>query len=161
MLWDKWLNVLWIEHWCVTCVSRWFLRPTRDMAVLHRRQEAIRFFASPCNSDVAGTLQSLLRNIRNIPVLSNPPRFHFSRAVSSCNAIVLLSQLLMPETVWVWVCVCMCVYVCVCVCVCVSDSPAQNVSITHKSNGLAESVQGRKCSALQNKIKIKQNIKQH
>uniref|UniRef100_A0A8C5FG24 DNA mismatch repair proteins mutS family domain-containing protein n=1 Tax=Gadus morhua TaxID=8049 RepID=A0A8C5FG24_GADMO len=48
---------------------RWFLRPTRDMEVLHRRQEAIRFFASPRNSDVAGTLQSLLRNIRNIPTL--------------------------------------------------------------------------------------------
>ncbi|XP_059909797.1 mutS protein homolog 5 isoform X3 [Gadus macrocephalus] len=50
-------------------LRRWFLRPTRDMEVLHRRQEAIRFFASPRNSDVAGTLQSLLRNIRNIPTL--------------------------------------------------------------------------------------------
>ncbi|KAK0147862.1 MutS 5 [Merluccius polli] len=49
-------------------LRRWFLRPTRDMAVLHRRQEAIRFFASPRNSDTAGTLQSLLRNIRSIPV---------------------------------------------------------------------------------------------
>ncbi|KAG7282181.1 hypothetical protein CRUP_034928 [Coryphaenoides rupestris] len=29
------------------------------MAVLHRRQEVIRFFASPRNSDAAGTLQSL------------------------------------------------------------------------------------------------------
>jgi hypothetical protein len=34
----------------------------------------------------------------------------------------------------------------------VSDSPAQDVSLTHKSNGLAESLQGRKCDALQNKI---------
>ncbi|CAL8290801.1 unnamed protein product [Merluccius merluccius] len=50
-------------------LRRWFLRPTRDMAVLHRRQEAIRFFASPRNSDTAGTLQSLLRNIRSIPTL--------------------------------------------------------------------------------------------
>ncbi|KAJ3598138.1 hypothetical protein NHX12_001652 [Muraenolepis orangiensis] len=50
-------------------LRRWFMRPTRDMSVLSRRQEAIRFFASPRNSDTAGTLQSLLRNIRNIPTL--------------------------------------------------------------------------------------------
>uniref|UniRef100_A0A3P8RTP1 MutS protein homolog 5 n=1 Tax=Amphiprion percula TaxID=161767 RepID=A0A3P8RTP1_AMPPE len=50
----------------------WFLRPTQDLAVLHRRQEVIRFFTSPCNLDVLTTLQSSLRNIRNIPMsLSN------------------------------------------------------------------------------------------
>uniref|UniRef100_A0A3P8RUS4 MutS protein homolog 5 n=1 Tax=Amphiprion percula TaxID=161767 RepID=A0A3P8RUS4_AMPPE len=47
----------------------WFLRPTQDLAVLHRRQEVIRFFTSPCNLDVLTTLQSSLRNIRNIPTL--------------------------------------------------------------------------------------------
>ncbi|XP_034466474.1 mutS protein homolog 5 isoform X3 [Hippoglossus hippoglossus] len=50
-------------------LRQWFLRPTRDLAVLHRRQEVIRFFSSPQNSDVQSTLQSSLRNIRNIPTL--------------------------------------------------------------------------------------------
>ncbi|XP_029694054.1 mutS protein homolog 5 isoform X2 [Takifugu rubripes] len=36
---------------------------------LLRRQEVIRFFASPQNSDALSTLQSLLRNISNIPML--------------------------------------------------------------------------------------------
>ncbi|XP_024122618.1 mutS protein homolog 5 [Oryzias melastigma] len=50
-------------------LKQWFLRPTQDLAVLCRRQEVIRFFTSPQNSDVLSTLQSLLRNIRNIPSL--------------------------------------------------------------------------------------------
>ncbi|XP_053288952.1 mutS protein homolog 5 [Pleuronectes platessa] len=50
-------------------LRQWFLRPTQDLAVLHRRQEVIRFFSSPQNSDVQSTLQSSLRNIRNIPTL--------------------------------------------------------------------------------------------
>ncbi|XP_078788760.1 mutS protein homolog 5 isoform X2 [Oryzias latipes] len=50
-------------------LRQWFLRPTQDLAVLCRRQEVIRFFTSPQNSDVLSTLQSLLRNIRNIPSL--------------------------------------------------------------------------------------------
>ncbi|XP_029359638.1 mutS protein homolog 5 [Echeneis naucrates] len=50
-------------------LRQWFLRPTQDHAVLQRRQEVIRFFTSPRNSDVLSTLQSLLRNIRNIPTL--------------------------------------------------------------------------------------------
>ncbi|KAM9353958.1 LOW QUALITY PROTEIN: mutS protein homolog 5 [Symphorus nematophorus] len=50
-------------------LSQWFLRPTQDLAVLHRRQEVIRFFTSPCNSDALSTLQSSLRNISNIPSL--------------------------------------------------------------------------------------------
>uniref|UniRef100_A0A8D3B7Y6 MutS protein homolog 5 n=1 Tax=Scophthalmus maximus TaxID=52904 RepID=A0A8D3B7Y6_SCOMX len=50
-------------------LRQWFLRPTQDTAVLHRRQEVIRFFTSPQNSDVQSTLQSSLRNIRNIPSL--------------------------------------------------------------------------------------------
>ncbi|KAM4600374.1 mutS protein homolog 5 [Polymixia lowei] len=50
-------------------LRQWFLRPTRDLAVLHRRQEVIRFFTSPRNSDTLNTLQSSLRNIRNIPTL--------------------------------------------------------------------------------------------
>ncbi|XP_035493233.2 mutS protein homolog 5 isoform X3 [Scophthalmus maximus] len=53
----------------LSSVSQWFLRPTQDTAVLHRRQEVIRFFTSPQNSDVQSTLQSSLRNIRNIPSL--------------------------------------------------------------------------------------------
>lgn len=58
-------------------LSQWFLRPTQDLAVLHRRQEVIRFFTSPQNSDALSTLQSLLRNISNIPVtaLTNDLRF--------------------------------------------------------------------------------------
>uniref|UniRef100_A0A3Q1BFM4 DNA mismatch repair proteins mutS family domain-containing protein n=1 Tax=Amphiprion ocellaris TaxID=80972 RepID=A0A3Q1BFM4_AMPOC len=54
----------------------WFLRPTQDLAVLHRRQEVIRFFTSPRNSEVLTTLQSSLRNIRNIPFLSED-RLHY------------------------------------------------------------------------------------
>ncbi|XP_071385296.1 mutS protein homolog 5 [Centroberyx affinis] len=50
-------------------LRQWFLRPTQDLAVLHRRQEVIRFFTSPRNSDSLNTLQSSLRNIRNIPTL--------------------------------------------------------------------------------------------
>nr|XP_020462824.1 mutS protein homolog 5 isoform X2 [Monopterus albus] len=50
-------------------LRQWFLRPTQDLAVLHRRQEVIRFFTSPRNSDVLNTLQSSLRNITNIPTL--------------------------------------------------------------------------------------------
>uniref|UniRef100_A0A3B5N002 MutS protein homolog 5 n=1 Tax=Xiphophorus couchianus TaxID=32473 RepID=A0A3B5N002_9TELE len=48
-------------------LRQWFLRPTRDLAVLYRRQEVIRFFTSPRNSDVLNTLQASIRNIRNIP----------------------------------------------------------------------------------------------
>uniref|UniRef100_A0AAV2MCS9 DNA mismatch repair protein n=1 Tax=Knipowitschia caucasica TaxID=637954 RepID=A0AAV2MCS9_KNICA len=50
-------------------LRRWFLRPTQDLNVLHRRQEVIRFFTSPQNSDCLRTLQSSLRNIKNIPTL--------------------------------------------------------------------------------------------
>uniref|UniRef100_A0A674EEL8 MutS protein homolog 5 n=1 Tax=Salmo trutta TaxID=8032 RepID=A0A674EEL8_SALTR len=50
-------------------LRQWFLRPTRDLAVLNRRQEVVRFFSCPRNSDSLNTLQSSLRNIRNIPTL--------------------------------------------------------------------------------------------
>lgn len=50
-------------------LRQWFLRPTQDLAVLKRRQEVIHFFTSPQNSDCLGTLQSSIRNIRNIPTL--------------------------------------------------------------------------------------------
>uniref|UniRef100_A0A8C2X1A1 MutS protein homolog 5 n=1 Tax=Cyclopterus lumpus TaxID=8103 RepID=A0A8C2X1A1_CYCLU len=50
-------------------LRQWFLRPTQDLAVLHRRQEVIRFFTSPRNSDALSTLQSSLRNISNITLL--------------------------------------------------------------------------------------------
>ncbi|KAK1895204.1 MutS protein like 5 [Dissostichus eleginoides] len=50
-------------------LRQWFMRPTQDLAVLQRRQEVIRFFTSPRNSDALNTLQSSLRNIRNIPTL--------------------------------------------------------------------------------------------
>ncbi|XP_058504801.1 mutS protein homolog 5 [Solea solea] len=50
-------------------LRQWFLRPTQELTVLHRRQEVIRFFTSPQNSDIQRTLQSSLRNIRNIPTL--------------------------------------------------------------------------------------------
>ncbi|XP_053363049.1 mutS protein homolog 5 [Clarias gariepinus] len=50
-------------------LRQWFHRPTTDMRVLRKRQEVIRFFTSPQNSDIMNTLQSFLRNIKNIPVL--------------------------------------------------------------------------------------------
>ncbi|XP_077383982.1 mutS protein homolog 5 isoform X1 [Festucalex cinctus] len=60
---------------CCSCkfgsrlLRQWFLRPTVDLAVLQRRQEVIRFFTSPRNSDFLNTLRTSLRNIRNIPTL--------------------------------------------------------------------------------------------
>ncbi|XP_061144174.1 mutS protein homolog 5 [Syngnathus typhle] len=60
---------------CCSCrfgsklLRQWFLRPTIDLAVLNRRQEVIRFFTSPRNSDYLDTLRTSLRNIRNIPTL--------------------------------------------------------------------------------------------
>ncbi|XP_029598958.1 mutS protein homolog 5-like isoform X2 [Salmo trutta] len=50
-------------------LRQWFLRPTRDLAVLNMRQEVVRFFSCPRNSDSLNTLQSSLRNIRNISTL--------------------------------------------------------------------------------------------
>ncbi|XP_019896234.2 mutS protein homolog 5 isoform X1 [Esox lucius] len=50
-------------------LRQWFLRPTRDLAVLNRRQEVVRFFSCPRNSDTLSTLQGSLRNTRNIPTL--------------------------------------------------------------------------------------------
>lgn len=50
-------------------LRQWFLRPTQDLAVLNRRQDVIRFFTSPQNSDRQSTLQSSLRNIGNISTL--------------------------------------------------------------------------------------------
>lgn len=64
--------------------SQWFLRPTQDLTVLHRRQEVIRFFASPQNSDALSTLQSLLRNISNIPVRLGAVLHFFSHLFLLC-----------------------------------------------------------------------------
>ncbi|XP_072547199.1 mutS protein homolog 5 [Salminus brasiliensis] len=50
-------------------LRQWFHRPTRDLSVLRRRQEVVRYFTSPHNSDVMNTLQNFLRNIGNIPTL--------------------------------------------------------------------------------------------
>ncbi|XP_047455392.1 mutS protein homolog 5 isoform X2 [Mugil cephalus] len=50
-------------------LRQWFLRPRQELAELQRRQEVIRFFTSPKNSDALSTLQSSLRGIRNIPTL--------------------------------------------------------------------------------------------
>ncbi|XP_077455319.1 mutS protein homolog 5 [Stigmatopora argus] len=60
---------------CCSCrfgsklLRQWFLRPTLDLAVLLRRQQVIRFFTSPRNSDSLNTLRTSLRSIRNIPTL--------------------------------------------------------------------------------------------
>ncbi|XP_046906065.1 mutS protein homolog 5 [Hypomesus transpacificus] len=48
-------------------LRQWFLRPSRDLALLNRRQTVVRFFSSPRNSDTLRTLQGSLSNIRNIP----------------------------------------------------------------------------------------------
>ncbi|XP_029927976.1 mutS protein homolog 5 [Myripristis murdjan] len=50
-------------------LRQWFMRPTQDLKVLRRRQEVIRFFSTPRHSDSLSTLQSSLRNIRNIPTV--------------------------------------------------------------------------------------------
>lgn len=114
-------------------LSQWFLRPTQDMAVLHRRQEVIHFFTSPQNSDALSTLQSLLRNISNIPVTALANDLLFICACV-CGHIFLK---------------CLCYHLnivfksqSVCVCLCVLDSSAQDVSLSHQSDQLAESLQG-------------------
>uniref|UniRef100_A0A8C1SFL2 MutS protein homolog 5 n=1 Tax=Cyprinus carpio TaxID=7962 RepID=A0A8C1SFL2_CYPCA len=48
---------------------QWFHRPTRDLNILKKRQEVIRFFTSPRNFADLNTLQSSLRNIKNISTL--------------------------------------------------------------------------------------------
>ncbi|KAA0701782.1 MutS protein -like protein 5 [Triplophysa tibetana] len=50
-------------------LRQWFHRPTRDLNVLKRRQEVIRFFTSPRNFSELKTLQSCLRNIKSISTL--------------------------------------------------------------------------------------------
>nr|XP_023658277.1 mutS protein homolog 5 [Paramormyrops kingsleyae] len=50
-------------------LRQWFLRPSRDLSVLSRRQEVVRFFSSPRSADTLSTLQGCLRNIRSIPTL--------------------------------------------------------------------------------------------
>ncbi|XP_067220517.1 mutS protein homolog 5 [Chanodichthys erythropterus] len=50
-------------------LRQWFHRPTRDLNILNRRQEVIRFFTSPRNFADLTTLQSCLRNIKNISTL--------------------------------------------------------------------------------------------
>lgn len=105
-------------------LSQWFLRPTQDLDVLHRRQEVIRFFTSPRNSDALNTLQSSLRNISNIPVTTLTSDLLFSPHLVTIIKIVTLPK------------------ACVCVCLCVLDSSAQDVSLSHQSDRLAESLQG-------------------
>uniref|UniRef100_A0A8C1AIV2 MutS homolog 5 n=1 Tax=Cyprinus carpio carpio TaxID=630221 RepID=A0A8C1AIV2_CYPCA len=51
------------------CFRQWFHRPTRDLNILKKRQEVIRFFTSPRNFADLNTLQSSLRNIKNISTL--------------------------------------------------------------------------------------------
>ncbi|XP_026137534.1 mutS protein homolog 5 isoform X3 [Carassius auratus] len=50
-------------------LRQWFHRPTRDLNILKKRQEVIRFFTSPRNFADLNTLQSSLRNIKNISTL--------------------------------------------------------------------------------------------
>ncbi|KAK7156797.1 hypothetical protein R3I94_006744 [Phoxinus phoxinus] len=50
-------------------LRQWFHRPTRDLNILNRRQEVIRFFTTPRNFADLGTLLSCLRNIKNISAL--------------------------------------------------------------------------------------------
>ncbi|XP_016128415.1 mutS protein homolog 5-like [Sinocyclocheilus grahami] len=50
-------------------LRQWFHRPTRDLNILKKRQEVIRFFTSPRNFADLNTLQSSLRNIKNILTL--------------------------------------------------------------------------------------------
>ncbi|MGH0163316.1 UNVERIFIED_CONTAM: hypothetical protein FKN15_004724 [Acipenser sinensis] len=59
-------NLVYIDH---DTYCRWFLRPTRDLAVLNMRQEVIEFFTSPQNNQVLTTLQDCLKNIKGIPAM--------------------------------------------------------------------------------------------
>lgn len=94
----------------------------------------IRFFTSPRNSDTLSTLQSLLRNISNIPVTSPTSSFryrHNSDHLSSyllCHHLSIETKNSLSRSLFL--------------CVCVPDSPAEDVSLQHQSDNLAESVQG-------------------
>ncbi|XP_054903936.1 mutS protein homolog 5 isoform X3 [Poeciliopsis prolifica] len=90
-------------------LRQWFLRPTRDLAVLYRRQEVIRFFTSPRNSDILNTLQASLRNIRNIPV-TNFGSDHFK-----CLSGVLRRMTLSSTKVTDWQTLYKTVYSAVCI----------------------------------------------
>lgn len=118
----------------LSSLSQWFLRPTQDLAVLHRRQEVIRFFTSPRNSDALSTLQSSLRNISNIPVTTLTSGLFFLHICDHLSPYLLHHHLkieIMTQSKAIR-----------CVCVCVLDLSAQDVSLKHQSDRLAESLQG-------------------
>ncbi|XP_062322043.1 mutS protein homolog 5 isoform X6 [Osmerus eperlanus] len=77
-------------------LRQWFLRPSRDLALLNRRQTVVRFFSSPRNSDTLRTLQGSLSNIRNVP--------NVLRRMSLCHTTVSDWQSLY-KTVYSAVCI--------------------------------------------------------
>lgn len=112
------------------------MRPTQDLAVLCRRQEVIRFFTSPQNSDVLSTLQSLLRNIRSIPV------------TTVANYLLLFTSVTIYLTSWYVTTWTLTLYplptvILQYVCMCVLDSATQDVALSYQADWLAESLQGR------------------
>lgn len=46
----------------------WFLRPTRNIAVLTARQDAIGYLAQQCNIELLKAFKDCLKNISNVPV---------------------------------------------------------------------------------------------
>ncbi|KAM8826385.1 mutS protein homolog 5 isoform 1-T1 [Synchiropus picturatus] len=66
-------------------LRQWFLRPTFDLNVLHRRQEVIYFFKFPRNSDLLTAMQSMLHNMRNIPSLLSTMSLHNTKVIDLQN----------------------------------------------------------------------------
>ncbi|XP_016409873.1 mutS protein homolog 5 [Sinocyclocheilus rhinocerous] len=80
-------------------LRQWFHRPTRDLNILKRRQEVMRFFTAPRNFADLNTLQSCLRNIKNISTLlhkmsrSNPKVAIWDTVRSMPQCIQLFSEI--------------------------------------------------------------------
>ncbi|XP_053699644.1 mutS protein homolog 5 isoform X2 [Synchiropus splendidus] len=66
-------------------LRQWFMRPTFDLNVLHRRQDVIYFFKFPRNSDLLTAMQSMLHNMRNIPSLLHKMSLHNIRVIDLQN----------------------------------------------------------------------------
>lgn len=46
----------------------WFLRPSRDISLLRKRQKAVSYFVSLRNAELVASLQDCLKHIKNVSV---------------------------------------------------------------------------------------------
>ncbi|GFO04709.1 muts protein homolog 5-like, partial [Plakobranchus ocellatus] len=67
---------------------QWFLRPSKNAAVLGQRQSAVSFFVTPRNMDVVSCLQGCLKHIKYLPKIL----WRMSKAQASVGDLVALSK---------------------------------------------------------------------